>query len=103
PDNGFFTLLISPRMSLGETTMPRDIVLVLDTSGSMRGIKMEQARKALKYCLSNLTPRDRFGLIGFATTVNPYEEKLLAASAEQLGKARKWVDDLEATGGTAIN
>src|SRR5205807_9320763 len=53
--------------------------------------------------LSNLTPRDRFGLIGFATTVNPYEDKLLSASTDQLKRAHKWVDDLEATGGTAIN
>jgi Ca-activated chloride channel family protein len=100
--NGYFTLLIAPNLSLGETPA-RDIVLVLDTSGSMRGIKMEQARKALKYCLANLTARDRFGLIGFATTVNPYEDKLLPASADQLKRAHKWVDDLEATGGTAIN
>jgi Ca-activated chloride channel family protein len=103
-DKGYFTLLISPRVQIAkEYQVPRDLVLVLDTSGSMRGPKMEQARKALKYCLDNLGARDRFGLINFATTVNRYEEKLLAADAEQLAKAKKWVDDLEATGGTAIN
>jgi Ca-activated chloride channel family protein len=103
-DKGFFTLLISPRFSLGEKyKIPQDIVLVMDTSGSMRGQKIEQARKALKYCLGQLGPQDRFGLISFATAVNPYEEKLLEASAEQLKKAQKWVDELEATGGTAIN
>jgi Ca-activated chloride channel family protein len=102
-DNGFFTLLITPKLSAADAQPARDLVLVLDTSGSMRGIKMEQARKALKYCLRNLTPRDRFGLIGFATTVNPYEDKLLPATAEQLDKAGKWVDDLEAVGGTAID
>jgi Ca-activated chloride channel family protein len=79
------------------------MVLVMDTSGSMRGPKMEQARKALQYCLNQLGQSDRFGLISFATTVNPYEEKLLDASPDQLKKARKWVDELEATGGTAIN
>ena len=45
-----------------EYQVPRDMVLVLDTSGSMRGVKMEQARKALKYCLDNLGPKDRFAL-----------------------------------------
>jgi Ca-activated chloride channel family protein len=99
---GFFTLLITPKLSLSESTLPRDIVLVLDTSGSMRGKKIEQARRALKYCLNNLTPRDRFGLISFATVVNPYDEKLVEATPEQLNRARKWVDDLDATGGTAI-
>src|SRR5439155_857379 len=64
--------------------------------------EVEQARRALKYCLSNLGPRDRFGLIAFATTVNPYEEKLVEATPEQLNRGRKWVDDLDATGGTAI-
>src|SRR5262249_55224312 len=93
-----------PKFGLGEKyRVPRDLVLVLDTSGSMRGQKMEQARKALKYCLKNLSPEDRFGLIGFATTVNPYEDKLLPASSEQLTKAVKGVDELEATGGPAIN
>ncbi len=102
-DKGFFTLLVTPRHSLGERSkLPQDMVLVMDTSGSMRGPKMEQARKALTYCLNQLGPRDRFGLISFATTVNPYEEKLLDASSEQVRKARKWVDELEATGGTAI-
>src|SRR5262245_19919711 len=103
-DKGFFTLLISPRLSMGEKNrIPQDMVFVMDTSGSMRiGKKMEQAQKALKYCLNQLHSKDRFTLISFATTVNPYEEKLLDASSEQLRKAKKWVDELEATGGTAI-
>lgn len=103
-DKGFFTLLVSPRFGLSESRrIPQDIVLVMDTSGSMRGTKMDQARKALRYCLDQLGSGDRFGLLAFATTVNPYEERLLDASADQLQKARRWVDDLEATGGTAIN
>ena len=57
--------------------MPRDLVLVLDTSGSMHGVKMEQARKALKYCLDNLKPKDRFGVINFATAVNRYRDNLI--------------------------
>jgi len=103
-EKGFFTLLISPRMQASKRyQVPRDLVLVLDTSGSMRGPKMEQARKALKYCLDNLGADDRFGLINFATTVNRYEDKLLPANAEQVARAKRWVEDLEATGGTAIN
>ena len=60
---------------------------------------MDQARKALRYCLDNLGANDRFALINFATTVNRYEDKLLEVSKEQLDKAKKWVDELEATGG----
>jgi Ca-activated chloride channel family protein len=69
----------------------------------MRGKRMEQARAALKYCLNNLDKNDRFAVINFATTVNKYTDQLQAASSDNLGQARKWVDGLEATGGTAIN
>jgi Ca-activated chloride channel family protein len=103
-ENGYFLLLLSPRADLSkEQTIPRDLVLVLDTSGSMRGEKMEQARKALKYCLSNLGSKDRFALINFATTVNKYKDGLLDSDKDQIAQAKKWVDNLEATGGTAID
>jgi Ca-activated chloride channel family protein len=103
-DKGYFTLLVTPKVEIPkEYQVPRDLVLVLDTSGSMRGPKMDQARKALKYCLEHLGPKDRFGLINFATTVNRYEDKLLPVDDEQLTRAKKWVDDLDASGGTAIN
>jgi Ca-activated chloride channel family protein len=101
---GFFTLLVSPKVEMPkDSQVPRDMVFVLDTSGSMRGVKMEQARNGLKYLLANLGPKDRFALINFATSVNKYRDKLLEANTEQLGQARKWVEALEATGGTAIN
>lgn len=103
-ENGYFTLLITPRVEISkEYQVPRDMILVLDTSGSMRGPKMEQARKALKYCLENLGAKDRFALINFATTVNKYRETLTDANSEQIGAAKKWVEGLDATGGTAIN
>jgi Ca-activated chloride channel family protein len=79
------------------------VVLVLDTSGSMRGPKMEQARKALKYCLDNLSDNDRFALINFATVVNRYRDGLVPAGREQIAQGMKWIDALDATGGTAIS
>src|SRR5262249_24674929 len=102
--NGYFMLLVSPRAELSKSQqVPRDMVFVLDTSGSMRGKRMTQARNALKYCLNNLSANDRFTIINFATTVNKYSETLLAARTDQLAHARKWVEELEPTGGTAIN
>lgn len=103
-DKGYFTLLIAPRMEMSRKYQaPRDLVLVLDTSGSMRGAKMEQARKALQYCLDHLGGNDRFALVSFATTVNCYEDTLLPVNAEQIAKAKQWIEELQATGGTAIN
>jgi Ca-activated chloride channel homolog len=102
-EHGYLMLLATPKVELNASyQVPRDMVLVLDTSGSMRGAKMEQARKALKHCLDNLNKGDRFGLVNFATTVNRYRDGLTEASAEQVTQAKKWVDELEATGGTAI-
>jgi Ca-activated chloride channel family protein len=102
--DGHFMLLISPRAELARTQeVPRDMVFVLDTSGSMQGRRIEQARSALKYCLKNLGPRDRFGLIQFATTINKYRDNLLPATARQIQQAQGWVDSLEATGSTNIN
>lgn len=100
---GYFMLLVSPRAELSKSQqVPRDMIFVLDTSGSMRGKRMTQARSALKYCLSNLNPQDRFAVINFATTVNRYTDKLLTANSDNIGEAQKWVDTLDATGGTAI-
>jgi Ca-activated chloride channel homolog len=102
--NGYVLLLISPRSELSrEQQIPRDMVFVLDTSGSMQGKRIEQARKALQYCLGNLTSRDRFCIMNFATAVNKYTDTLAPAEPERIDQARKWVDTLEATGGTAIN
>jgi Ca-activated chloride channel family protein len=103
-EDGYFTMLLTPKVELAkEYDVPRDMVLVLDTSGSMRGVKMEQARKAMKYCLENLGPKDRFAMINFASTVNTYRGALLDSTSEQVTEAKKWVQKLESTGGTAIN
>jgi Ca-activated chloride channel family protein len=101
---GYAMLLLTPKIEMSQKyEVPRDMVMILDTSGSMRGVKMEQAKKALKYCLNNLGPKDRFALMNFATTVNKYKDGMLENTPDQLEQARKWVDHLEATGGTAIN
>lgn len=102
-EKGYMLLLIAPRMeSRADDAIARDMVLVLDTSGSMRGPKMDQARRALKYCLKNLGPKDRFGLIHFATTVTKYRDALEGSSTDRIAEASRWVDGLDANGGTNI-
>ncbi len=103
-ENGTFMLLISPRAELSKKQhVARDMVFVLDTSGSMQGAKMAQAQKALKFCLGALAPHDRFTVMNFATTVNRFSAALVPAGSEQVERAKKWVDELSATGGTAID
>jgi Ca-activated chloride channel homolog len=102
--DGTFMLLVSPRVELSESQeVPRDMVFVLDTSGSMAGVKMEQARKAMRYCVNQLGDKDRFALMNFATTVNKYRDGLTEVSLDELAHARKWIDHLEAGGATAID
>jgi Ca-activated chloride channel homolog len=101
---GYFMMLLSPRAELAKMQqVPRDFVYVLDTSGSMRGKRIIQARAALKYCLNNLTENDRFAMIHFATTVTKYHNGLQPATKANLEAARQWVDGLEAVGATAID
>jgi Ca-activated chloride channel family protein len=102
-EDGYFMLLISPQLEVSKSTIiPRDLVLVLDTSGSMDNVKMDQARKALKHCLSNLNSGDRFAIVSFSTNVRKYRDSLVEANGEQVDNAKKWVDGLKAGGGTAI-
>jgi len=70
--NGYFTLLISPNMSLA--TSRRATCLRAGHLGQHARHQDGAGPQGAEVCLSNLTSRDRFGLIGFATTVNPYEE-----------------------------
>ncbi|MBM4016872.1 MAG: VWA domain-containing protein [Planctomycetes bacterium] len=100
---GMFLALISPKSVINDDRRtPRDAVFVLDTSGSMKGEKIEQARRALKFCLDKLDPKDRFAVVQFSTSAQALAEGWADASAENVEKARKWVDTFEAAGGTNI-
>lgn len=101
-EDGYFMFLVSPQVEAAKVRLPRDLVLVLDTSSSMSEIKMAQAKKALKHCLSQLQPDDRFGIVKFSTTVATFRDKLVAANKDYLEAAEKWVDGLKPSGGTAI-
>ncbi len=102
-EDGYFMFLISPSTEASKIhRTPRDLVLVVDKSGSMSDLKMAQAKKALKHCLGNLKPDDRFALVSFATTINTFDDRLQSASKDNLERAEKWVDDIRQSGGTAI-
>jgi Ca-activated chloride channel family protein len=101
-EDGYFMFLVTPQVEMAKTRVPRDLVLVLDTSSSMSEIKMAQAKKALKHCLGELKEDDRFGIIKFSTTVAPFRDKLVPAGKDYIEAAQKWVDGLKVSGGTAI-
>ena len=102
-EDGYVMMMLNPQVEAAKATrIPRDLVLVLDTSGSMSEQKMDQAKRALKFCLNNLDEKDRFAIVTFSTTVNHFRDNLSGGRGELLDRAKKWVDDLRAGGGTAI-
>lgn len=103
-DGGYFMLLCSPATQLtAEKIAQKDVVFVLDTSGSMAdGNKIDQARKALLFCLKNLNTGDRFELVRFSTEAQPLFQKLAAVNDANLAEAEEFIRALKPIGGTAI-
>jgi Ca-activated chloride channel family protein len=104
-EDGYFMLIGRPDDQLEKgRILTKEIAFVLDVSGSMAGEKLEQAQKALSFCLNQLGEQDRFNLITFSTDVKALSDgKLLTATKENVKKALRAVETLEATGGTDID
>jgi len=101
-EDGFFLLLVAPKVEIEEAeVVAKDVLLVLDTSGSMQGEKIEQAKAALDFVLDHLQPEDRFNIIAFSTGVRQFAPGLRPMSERE--EAHRWVKQLEAVGGTDIN
>lgn len=100
--DGFFLMMLSPGRLEGRA-VPKDIIFVLDTSGSMKGPKIEQAKDAIRYCINGLRDDDRFDIINFATGINAFHNSLVPASEKNIKQALAFVDRLDARGGTNIN
>jgi len=101
--DGYFMARIVPSLASEPQIIAKDVTFVLDTSGSMSGTKIDQARRALRFCLDNLNPEDRFSIITFSTEVRPWRDDLAAAEKAIISQARDYVGGLEAAGGTNIN
>jgi Ca-activated chloride channel family protein len=100
-EDGYFMLTLSPGRDDG-VRAPRDVTVVLDVSGSMSGEKIEQARQALQQLLGTLSTDDRFRLVSFSSAVQTQSSDWSFARGAALERARAWVDDLVADGGTNI-
>jgi len=103
--DGYFLLQISPKDNVTESELVnKDIVFVLDTSGSMADEgKMEKARKALQFGVQTLRDGDRFNIINFAGEEHLFEDKLTAADSDGKRRGEEFVKKLQPTGGTNIN
>ena len=82
--------------------LPRELILVIDTSGSMEGESIKQARAALDLALSSLRPGDRFNVIQFNSVTEALFPDAVAATPADVALAREWVAGLRANGGTEM-
>lgn len=101
-EGGFFLLLVAPPVEAEDReVVAKDVLFVLDTSGSMEGQKIAQAKEALTFVLEHLNPEDRFAIVPFNSAVTSYAPELLPASAWP--DARDYVQSLYAGGSTDIH
>ncbi|MCX8107950.1 MAG: VIT and VWA domain-containing protein, partial [Verrucomicrobiae bacterium] len=92
PDDGYFLLFVTPAFEAQPIDIvSKDIAFVLDTSGSMAGKKLDQAKKAITYCIRSLQPTDRFEIIRFSTEPEPLFGRLEDASPASRERAEQFV------------
>jgi Ca-activated chloride channel family protein len=101
-DDGYFLLLAAPTISNETKPAAKDVVFVVDTSGSMAGAKLQQAQKALRFCVENLNADDRFEIVRFSTEAEPLFRELVPADSDHRKRANGFIDDFKPIGGTAI-
>ena len=82
--------------------MPRELVFVIDTSGSMHGTSLQQAKSALRHALGELAAGDRFNVIQFNSVTHALFDQSVDATAPNVRTARDYVSGLAANGGTEM-
>ncbi len=102
--DGYFILMLSPQEIVEQKDIVnRDIVFVMDTSGSMSGNKIEQTKTAFNFFVSKLNEKDRFGIVSFASKISLWKLELMTVNAENTDSANSYINNLRASGGTNIN
>ena len=100
-NDGYALITLAPP-SRPMAATPRDVTFVIDVSGSMSGVKMEQAKAAGKQLVQSLGREDRFRLIAFSSDVSEFRESWTMATDAGQRAALAWLDGLRAVGGTNI-
>lgn len=100
---GYFTLILQPPLRVtAEDVTPKELVFVLDTSGSMSGFPIEKAKETMKLALDSLYPSDTFNLITFSGDEHILFPAPVRATKENLAKAQAFLETREGSGGTEM-
>jgi Ca-activated chloride channel family protein len=104
PDGDYFMLLAAPRFAAAkEKVLNKNLIFVLDSSGSMSGTKIQQTKEAARFVINHLEENDRFAIIDFDDAVSLFAPELLPAQSANRAKALKFIDEVQDSGGTNIN
>lgn len=87
----------------GAEFLPRELIFVVDTSGSMGGAPIANARNVLHRALDGLRPQDKFNVIRFSSTASAFWHRALEVNANNLQRAHRYVDGLQSGGGTEMS
>ncbi len=95
-------IMLMPPAAANQVRLPRESIFIIDTSGSMSGTSINEAKSALKFALSRLASSDRFNVIEFNSVMHSLFTEPRPATLDAINQATGWVDGLEADGGTEM-
>jgi Ca-activated chloride channel family protein len=100
---GYFSYVLAPpEQPAREDITPKELVFVIDTSGSMHGFPLDKAKEAMMAAIDGLNPRDRFNLITFAGDTHVLFPQPVAATAENIADAKRFLAGRRSGGGTEM-
>ncbi len=103
-DNGYFSLLIEPPLGAAAgPSVPREMVFLLDCSGSMYGLPMEASKAFMRRALAGLSPQDSFRIIRFSDVATEFSAKPLRATPVNVSKGLAYTESLQGSGGTVMS
>ena len=101
-DETYAMFMMLPPDNAVKHRMAKDIIFVIDVSGSMQGQSIVQAKTSLAMAIEQLAPEDHFNIIAFNNDFTPFSYQLAQANSEQKSQAQQWVASLNADGGTQM-
>ncbi|HXG91710.1 MAG TPA: VIT domain-containing protein [Blastocatellia bacterium] len=104
-EDGYFLLMLSPKIEFDKRRISaKDVIFVIDVSGSMEGDKILQAKEALRFGLTRtLNENDSFNIVAFESNAHPMSRGLVPVTRASIERALSFIDKLKADGGTNIN
>jgi Ca-activated chloride channel family protein len=102
-DSGYFTLTVQPPKIVGDDeAVPRELIFVVDNSGSMSGQPIETAKTLMRHSLAGMRPDDMFNVLRFSEEASGLSSTLLPATAHNIEKGLEYVNDMSGMGGTQM-